>query len=191
MQQPEPVFRSQRRGARHPAPSEAAALWRTESAARAALAAIEGLGDRMEQLEFSVAHFLDGEEGALPRLRAIEDRLDLWDSGPDRAVTARLDHLAEMLATLSARMVQQAAPQHRAPEPGDLDRLPGIGPGLVRMLEKTGLTRIEELACADPVRLRDALGPVGDVLDTGFLVARARDWVQPADTGPDPMRAAG
>lgn len=189
------VFRSVRKGGCGQAPSGHARLMRIEAAAQKALHGQARLTDRLDQLDYALSLFhlcgADGDGGA-DRLSRIEDRLGRIEAEMQEQSTQpllrRLDRLTEMMATLSTRALVQSTPDanaEAAPE-GDLHTLPGLGPGLIRLLEKAGLSRIDQLACADAVRLRDALGPVGDVLDTGFLVDRARERV--AERAP--MRAA-
>ena len=57
----------------------------------------------------------------------------------------------------------------------DLDRLPGVGPGLVWALRRAGLRRLDDLAGLEPENLAERLGPVGLLvpLERWIGVARA------------------
>lgn len=196
------MFRSARAQGGRLCPPNDGALMRIERGLKEAVYARDLLSDRIEQLEFSVSHFFEGEEGTLPRLSAIEARIAVLERRENRPLTDRLDRMSDLLATLSTRPVGAAAADTSAealPVPEaeqgsepelecDLGTLPGVGPGLVRMLQKVGITRVEELAFADGDLLRQALGPVGEVLDIGFLVTRARDALEGLA---EPVRAAG
>jgi len=58
--------------------------------------------------------------------------------------------------------------------PGDLDRLPGIGPGLVWALERAGLRRLADLAPLAPAELAARLGPLGRLVPAERWIAAAR-----------------
>ena len=62
-----------------------------------------------------------------------------------------------------------------ATAPGDLDRLPGIGPGLVWALERAGLRRLADLALLDPAALAARLGPLGRLVPAERWIAAARE----------------
>jgi predicted flap endonuclease-1-like 5' DNA nuclease len=57
----------------------------------------------------------------------------------------------------------------------DLMVLPGIGPGLVWMLNRSGIHSLTELGAANPVALRSSLGLVGDLLDLDYWIGIARE----------------
>jgi predicted flap endonuclease-1-like 5' DNA nuclease len=62
-----------------------------------------------------------------------------------------------------------------APAPGrDLARLPGVGPGLVWALERAGISRLADLAAANPDALADRLGPPGALVDLDAWIGFAR-----------------
>ena len=68
-----------------------------------------------------------------------------------------------------------------APEPdGDLDRLPGAGPGLVAALRRAGLARLADIAPLAPEALAERLGPLGRLVPAAAWVAAARDAAPPA-----------
>jgi predicted flap endonuclease-1-like 5' DNA nuclease len=59
------------------------------------------------------------------------------------------------------------------PEPSDLDRLPGAGPGLIWALERAGLRRLADLAPLAPAELAARLGPLGRLVP-------AQSWIEAA-----------
>jgi hypothetical protein len=66
-----------------------------------------------------------------------------------------------------------AAPAAAAPA-GDLDRLPGVGPGLVWALERAGLRRLADIAPLAPGELAARLGPLGRLVPADRWIAVAR-----------------
>jgi len=64
-------------------------------------------------------------------------------------------------------------PASRAP--GDLDRLPGVGPGLIWALERAGLFRLADLAPLSPAELAARLGPLGRLIPAERWIASARE----------------
>jgi predicted flap endonuclease-1-like 5' DNA nuclease len=60
------------------------------------------------------------------------------------------------------------------PEPGDLDRLAGVGPGLVWALERAGIRRLADLAPLGPGDLVARLGPIGRLIPAEAWLATAR-----------------
>ena len=70
--------------------------------------------------------------------------------------------------------------QRSEPEPGDLDRLPGVGPGLVAALRRAGLPRLADIAPLAPEALAARLGPLGQLVPAAAWVAAARDAAPPA-----------
>jgi len=60
-------------------------------------------------------------------------------------------------------------------EPSDLAELPGIGPGLVWMLQNAGIDNLAQMAEADQDALRQKLGLVGELLDLDYWIASAAD----------------
>jgi predicted flap endonuclease-1-like 5' DNA nuclease len=61
-----------------------------------------------------------------------------------------------------------------APAPGDLDRLPGAGPGLIWALERAGLGRLADLAPLAPSELAARLGPLGRLVPAQAWIDAAR-----------------
>jgi predicted flap endonuclease-1-like 5' DNA nuclease len=64
-----------------------------------------------------------------------------------------------------------------AAAPGDLDRLPGAGPGLVWALERAGIHCLADLAPLAPEELVARLGPIGRLVP-------AEAWLETARTPP-------
>lgn len=62
-----------------------------------------------------------------------------------------------------------------APEPSDLDEVPGIGPGLIWVLQQAGVNSLDALAHADAVELRLHLGVIGELVDI-------QSWIEWAKT---------
>ena len=60
-------------------------------------------------------------------------------------------------------------------DPGDLDRLPGVGPGLIWALERAGLRRLADLAPLAPAELAARLGPLGRLVPAERWIATARE----------------
>lgn len=56
----------------------------------------------------------------------------------------------------------------------DLFTLPGAGPGLVWMLQRTGVRSLADLAGSNPLVLRRNLGLVGELLDLDWWISVAR-----------------
>ena len=70
---------------------------------------------------------------------------------------------------------QAAAETRTALRPAsDLDRLPGVGPGLVWALERAGLRRLADLAPLAPAELAARLGPLGRLVPAARWIATAR-----------------
>ena len=76
-----------------------------------------------------------------------------------------------------AALVAAAEPE---PDTGDLDRLPGAGPGLVAALRRAGLARLADIAPLAPEALAARLGPLGRLVPAAAWVAAARDAAPPA-----------
>lgn len=62
----------------------------------------------------------------------------------------------------------------------DLERIPGIGPGLIWMLAKSSVTSLRDLANADAGALKSELGVVGTILDIDRLISLAQECVENA-----------
>jgi predicted flap endonuclease-1-like 5' DNA nuclease len=60
------------------------------------------------------------------------------------------------------------------PEPSDLDRLPGVGPGLIWAMERAGVRRLADLAPLEPRELAARLGPLGRLVPAQSWIAAAR-----------------
>ena len=70
---------------------------------------------------------------------------------------------------------------------GDLDRLPGVGPGLIWALERAGIACLADLAPLAPTELVARLGPLGRLVPAERWIATARDaliLVCPLESGP-------
>ncbi len=63
------------------------------------------------------------------------------------------------------------------PTESDILSLPGAGPGLVWMLQRSGVQNLADLAAANPATLRRTLGLVGELLDIDWWIAVARQRV--------------
>ncbi len=58
---------------------------------------------------------------------------------------------------------------------GSLERLPGIGPGLIWFFEQRGIVDLAALAAADSDQLRADIGFIGSLIDFDGWIAFARD----------------
>jgi hypothetical protein len=76
----------------------------------------------------------------------------------------------------SATAEEPAPVETTEPEPrgAPLDALPGVGPGLVWLLEKAGVRDVETLADSDAQALSERLGLVGRLVDVSALQTLAR-----------------
>lgn len=74
----------------------------------------------------------------------------------------------------------QPAPAAAAKSAPDLDRLPGVGPGLVWALERAGLRCLADLAPLAPEDLAARLGPLGRLVPAASWIAAARRAVAEA-----------
>ncbi len=78
-------------------------------------------------------------------------------------------------------MLHFQRPEASPAEPdGDLERLPGAGPGLVAALRRAGLARLADIAPLAPEALAARLGPLGRLVPAAAWVAAARDAAPPA-----------
>lgn len=101
----------------------------------------------------------------------------------DRAAAAPAA-VPEPGAILHFQRPERAEPPERPPAakaaaPGDLDRLPGAGPGLIWALERAGLRRLADLAPLGPEDLVARLGPIGRLVP-------AQAWLDTARGAPRP-----
>lgn len=71
--------------------------------------------------------------------------------------------------------VMAASAETTARPPSDLDRLPGVGPGLIWALERAGLCRLADLAPLAPTELAARLGPLGRLIPAERWIAAARE----------------
>jgi predicted flap endonuclease-1-like 5' DNA nuclease len=78
------------------------------------------------------------------------------------------------------RFPRPETPPAAAAAPSDLERLPGVGPGLVWALERAGVRRLADLAELAPAELARRLGPLGRLVPAEAWIARARREAAPA-----------
>jgi len=71
-----------------------------------------------------------------------------------------------------------------AADPGELARLPGVGPGLAALLRRAGLSRLADLAPLEPAALAARLGPVGRLVPAARWIAVARAEAEAAPPEP-------
>jgi predicted flap endonuclease-1-like 5' DNA nuclease len=90
-----------------------------------------------------------------------------------RTLTADLPPLPEGPPIEPGELVPFQRPE--APPPGDLDRLPGVGPGLVWALERAGLRRLADIAPLAPAELAERLGALGRLVPADRWIAAARE----------------
>ena len=108
---------------------------------------------------------------------ALEEFLRALTGGGAAAAAPEPAAAAEPAAVLHFQRPEAAADPA---EPGDLDRLPGAGPGLVAALERAGLARLADIAPLAPADLAARLGPIGRLVPAEAWIAAARDAVPPA-----------
>jgi predicted flap endonuclease-1-like 5' DNA nuclease len=68
----------------------------------------------------------------------------------------------------------EAIPAKTPVPASDLDRLPGVGPGLLWALGQAGITRLADLAPLAPEDLAARLGPLGRLVPAATWIAAAR-----------------
>jgi predicted flap endonuclease-1-like 5' DNA nuclease len=122
---------------------------------------------------------------AVPAAEAGPVRLPASDAAQDA-----LEHFLRALAGgLAGLPPEPAAPpaavlHFQRPEPsppaGDLDRLPGAGPGLIWVLERAGLRSLADLAPLAAEDLAARLGPLGRLVPAETWIAAARAAADPA-----------
>jgi predicted flap endonuclease-1-like 5' DNA nuclease len=97
---------------------------------------------------------------------------------PQPSAAGRVETEAEPACEDAAEAAQGAparAPDMSAPPPGDLPDIPGVGPGLVWMLQSAGVRSLEDLARAEAQDLAARLGSISRLLDLDYLIGFARD----------------
>ena len=92
---------------------------------------------------------------------ALEDDADVSASADTPEPSGAKEEMSDVPSALASPMTEQL---ECAPE-GDLAALPGAGPGLIWMLNQCSITSLNDLAAADPARLSQDLGVVGQILD--------------------------
>ena len=119
-----------------------------------------------------------------PRLRSRRPRpstasLDTAEAALEdflRALTGDLPPLPEGPPVEPGELLPFQRPAEAAPRtPGDLDRLPGVGPGLIWALERAGIARLADLAPLAPSELAARLGPLGRLIPAERWIALARE----------------
>ena len=114
---------------------------------------------------------------------------DAPDESPDDVEFGEAEELSAIdeepeTADAPVQTAAQEAPAPEEPAPTqdaaeevdtDLDQLPGIGPGLIWMLQSAGIASLSDMASADPEALGAKLGLVGQLLDLDFWIAEAAD----------------
>lgn len=113
---------------------------------------------------------------------AMSEMLEEEEASHPTQETASDDAELHVLPTDGIEEELSDDPQPADPTPasadqqsGDLDQLPGAGPGLVWMLNQCGITTLAELAQADATQLSTDLGIVGQILDVAQWIAFAQD----------------
>jgi predicted flap endonuclease-1-like 5' DNA nuclease len=104
----------------------------------------------------------------IDRAEALEEFL--------RALTGAREGASETLPAAPpapGALLQFQRPER--PEPGDLDRLTGVGPGLIWALERAGIHRLADLALLEPEDLVIRLGPIGRLVPAETWLATARE----------------
>lgn len=101
-----------------------------------------------------------------------EDAAAASDAASDSGLAAALREIAPQAAARGE--TGGATGAARTVPPADLDRLPGVGPGLVGALERAGLARLADIAPLAPAELAARLGPIGRLVPTESWVATAR-----------------
>jgi predicted flap endonuclease-1-like 5' DNA nuclease len=104
---------------------------------------------------------------------SLEDQLPPVAVREETARESAGDHAAEAAQRATALPPESAA----SPPPGDLPDIPGVGPGLVWMLQSAGVRSLEDLARAEAQDLSTRLGPISRLLDFDYLIGFARDRV--------------
>jgi hypothetical protein len=119
----------------------------------------------------------------------VPDPVDPHGSGSDPGIFGDIDRpsgadTTESTPAASVSGLSDGPPATQAPEGGshgeappgvtDLTDLPGVGAGLVWLLGRCGIHSLADLAAADPGRLEQDLGPVGQLLDLPSWITLAR-----------------
>jgi hypothetical protein len=77
-------------------------------------------------------------------------------------------------AAPATKPVAEAPPDAARAAPCDLDRLPGVGPGLIGALRRAGLCGLADIAALEAGDLAARLGPVGRLVPAADWIAAAR-----------------
>jgi hypothetical protein len=121
---------------------------------------------------------IDAAETALEDfLRTLTGDLPPLPEGPPVEPGALLpfQRPAEPAATTAATTAAMIATMTAVRPAGDLDRLPGVGPGLIWALERAGFERLADLAPLAPSELAARLGPLGRLVPAERWIAAARE----------------
>ena len=95
------------------------------------------------------------------------------DDGPNEDADV---HEADMAVEQEPAVAVTAQEVEDLPEGDtDLGQLPGIGPGLIWMLQSAGIATLAEMAEADAAQLAAKLGLVGELLDLEHWIAAAAE----------------
>ncbi len=132
-----------------------------------------------------LARLREGPSGAAAKEVSASAVLTLPrpEDGRD-AEEAMHDFLKALLGDeVPAATAEVAPPIPQAPPGCDLDRLPGVGPGLVRALRRAGLGGLVEVARLGPDQLATRLGPIGRLVPAESWVATAAVANRPSQPG--------
>ena len=131
------------------------------------------------QSDASLADDLDDvavKNAAMAELREPEEAEDLHLPEPfDEPVEEAADHpSAKEPAEVEPSALSDEIADETRPEPGgDLDRLPGAGPGLIWMLNQCDIFTLSDLSRHDADDLSRKLGVVGQILDVSSWISFA------------------
>lgn len=143
---------------------------RAERLARLRPAAPGGAAPADDEAEMALQEFLRALTGDLPLSGPVAEPAAEPVAGP-----------AGPAEVLSFQRPERVA---LAPEPvaaaSDLERLPGVGPNLVWVLEQAGIACLADLAPLDAADLVDRLGPIGRLVPAAGWIAAARAVAAPS-----------
>jgi predicted flap endonuclease-1-like 5' DNA nuclease len=125
------------------------------------------------------------EEDGLPHQAAMQGgtpagyaiHAPVGDQGCSREMPVQHGHgWPHESAAASSRVTPEGGELAAASErdASDLHKIPGIGSGLVWMLESAGVASLEDLARSDARALGERLGTISRLLDLDYFVAQAR-----------------